>query len=87
MDTTGHKGHNLLARPDVGPAHDGYSLDFGEFKDRFLYLRRVHVEPVDDDQLARPVDQEQLAFGEVTDIAGAKPPLGIGATLPLRPIA
>ena len=64
--------HNLLAGTPAGPANHSHRLHPGQLRDRVLDLGRIDIEAVDDDQLARPVD-EQLSVEQVADVSGREP--------------
>ncbi len=56
--------------------------------EHLLDLVRVDVEAADQDQLAQPVDQEQVAVGVgVGHVAGRPPAVGVGPVPAVRPVA
>ena len=77
-----------LAGVGVGDAEDGRLLDVGVRQQHLLDLARVDVEAADQDQLAPPVDQVQVAvLVEVGDVAGGEPAVGVRALGAVGPVA
>src|SRR4029077_3333225 len=71
----------------VDPDHRRVS-DRGHLADHVLDLHRVDVETRDDDELLEPVDEEQVARGvEEADVAGAPPTVLVRATGAGGPVA
>ena len=62
-------------------------LNASQLRDRSLDLGRVDVEAVDDDQLARPVDEEQLSVEQVANVSSREPAELPWTAVAVRPVA
>ena len=66
-------------------AHSATPVDFD---DDVLDLRRVDVEPVDDDELFESVDEEQVAVAvEEADVTRRQPAIRVGGLVAVGPVA